>query len=274
MKLATPSFILDELAQKEFHLLVLLLDYDGTLVPIQRNPERAILSETARKLLYVLAHHPKVRLAVMSGRSCSDLKKLVRVPDVIYVGNHGAEICMNNRVLIDPQAKKARSLLKAVHEELGTKLRYLQGVFIEDKGLTLTVHYRNMRKGRVKDIKAAIAETLCELESEKKLEIRQGKKSLEIRPLGGRTKGGAALWIVRMSSRESALLRPGTTWRSKAAIIAIGDDRTDEDMFRDLPSNAITIHVGKEGQSSARFRLKSPRSVRDFLAGVERFLME
>jgi len=274
MKLATPSFILHKLEQKEFHLLLLLLDYDGTLVPIQRNPKRAILSESVRTLLHVLAHHPRVRLAVMSGRSCTDLKKLVQVPDVIYVGNHGAEIWMNNRIFIDPQAKKARSLLKAVHKGLATKLQYLRCILIEDKGLTLTVHYRNMRKGRVRDIKAALAETLSELGGETKLEIRQGKKSLEIRPLGARTKGDAALWIVRMSSGESAPSRPCTTWRSKAAVIAIGDDRTDEDMFLDLPSNAITIHVGKGGQSSARFRLKSPRSVRQLLAGVERLLRE
>lgn len=274
MKLATPSFVLDKLAQSKFHLLFLLLDYDGTLVPIQRDPERAILSESVRTLLYVLGHHPRVRLAVMSGRSCSDLKKLVQVPDVIYVGNHGAEICMNKRVSIDPQARKAQCLLRVIHKRLGSKLQHLQNVFVEDKGLTLTVHYRNMRKGRVRDIKAAIAETLCELEAGAKLEIRGGKKSLEIRPSGARTKGDAALRIVHMGTDTVAQLHLGATRQSKVAIIAIGDDRTDEDMFQDLPSDAITIHVGKGEKSSARFRFKNPQNVQEFLAGVERFLRE
>ena len=234
------------------HPLILLLDYDGTLTPIRRRPEQAMLSERTRELLRELAWRPGLLVGIVTGRSLSDIVKMAGLKEVWYAANHGLEIKFKNMDWIHPLARKNAPLLARVHQVLRQSLKAAQGVLVEDKTYTVSVHYRNLRGWPVSRVKKTVADAVQPHAG--KLKLSEGKKVLEIRPDIPWDKGKAALKIIALAHL-----------RQKPLVIYIGDDRTDEDAFRALNPSGITVRVGKKRKTEARYYIKDTAEVNKML---------
>jgi trehalose-phosphatase len=203
--------------------LLVAVDFDGTLAPIVPIPEAARLPTAARAALVRLALRPDTDLAIVSGRALEDLRPRVGIPDLYYAGNHGLEIEGPGIQEVHQEAALARPRISGCADELRSALALEQGVILEDKGLTLTVHYRqapdHAAAGRIRKlIRGACADRPG-------LRISEGKKVIEIRPAVEWDKGRATRFLLESLDVAAASLAP---------VIFIGDDRTDEDAFRAL----------------------------------------
>ena len=122
--------------------VALFLDFDGTLAPIVEDPATASLSAGVRETLARIAQQDGVITTVISGRAVEDVYIRIRLEGVIYAGNHGVEIFGRGLRFIEPEAEARRDRLRRLAEVVTAKIRNFQGVRVEDKGLTVSIHYR------------------------------------------------------------------------------------------------------------------------------------
>ena len=232
--------------------LFLLLDYDGTLTPIAARPEQALCSPEVRVLLEKLRDCPKVLLAIISGRSLEDIHAKVGVSGIIYVGNYGLEIenpAGIHRKRLSPAREKE---LGKIRQNLEERLRPIAGIFLEDKGPVLAVHYRNAPAGYSLQVQRIVKEILREWEDH--WQTISGKKIIEIQPHMDFNKGKTVQELLNGAPFPGLL------------SIYLGDDRSDEDAFQALPDQGISILVGPGSTpSAADYFLPDPSEVQDFL---------
>jgi len=238
----------------------LLCDYDGTLAPIAERPEMADLPESTRQLLQLLVSQRNIQLGIISGRSLVDLKNKVQVGGVIYAGNHGFEIEGPGLSFVNPLANEFKPFFRVIHQLLTFSLRTIKGVFVENKGLTLSVHYRQVEKEDTGYMKHTFERVINQTGAVNKLKIFSGKKVLEIKPAVDWDKGKAINLLIK---------KYGYTWKpSEVLPLYMGDDLTDEDGFMAVEKyeNGISIHVGNDlHRTAASYYLKSPDEVAEFL---------
>jgi trehalose-phosphatase len=230
--------------------ILLFLDFDGTLAPIASDPEDAALPGATRTALVSLSADENIKLVFISGRKLEDLERRVGVAGAIYAGNHGFEIEGPGIAYLHPESDFARPLIQSLESALRSLLTGVPGALVENKGLTLSVHYRRVPVDDFPAVARAVQAVSAAYGDS--MEQTMGRKIFEFRPRVGWHKGAAAAWI-----RE----RVGTP---DALPIYIGDDRTDEDAFRAL-DGAVTIHAGESQHTAAAYRLNGPQAVREFL---------
>lgn len=196
--------------------LALLIDIDGTISPIAPSSSEAYVEPECRSALQQLSQRLPL-VAALSGRPVAEAARMVGVPQMVYLGNHGLERWEQGQVV---PVEAAASLAWAV-EEAVVRLRRglrLYGIEIEHKGLTASIHYRNAEDaaGAYTAVEEAARGAIAGLP----LRARQGRQVLEIHPDIDLHKG----------SGVEALLQ---TYAPDAAIY-VGDDTTDIDAFRAL----------------------------------------
>jgi trehalose 6-phosphate phosphatase len=228
----------------------LFLDFDGTLVPIEADPRSPRLDESAMDTLQTLADHESVVTTIISGRAIEDLYTRIRLQGLIYAGNHGREIFGRNLRFVEPVAFAHQKKLELFCEDLRTELRTLDGVQVEFKGLTASVHYRQAAESSCLEIEAVVRDAAARTGGT--LQVNPGRKVFEISPRTGWHKGAAVQWINRQLGDDPTL------------TLYLGDDTSDEDAFRVL-EDAITIKVGPIPATNARYRLPDPAAVHQFL---------
>jgi trehalose-phosphatase len=244
--------------------LSILLDIDGTLAPIAPRPDQAKVPADTCKALERLIEIPDAHVAVVTGRSVNDGRRMVALKGLGVIGNHGFEILgEHDEVISEPAAITYVDVVRKAAKDLATLSDEVQGVVLEDKHWTLSVHYRLAARPAI----AALTERVHAVGKEHGLRVTRGKEVLELRPPLDVNKGTAAvLWVKRLGISSSA------------SVLYIGDDRTDEDAFRELRAafpKAITIRVGdpEHGETtSAEFRLETPAEVKDFLVALAEYL--
>jgi trehalose-phosphatase len=232
--------------------ILLLTDFDGTLTPITARPELANLSDHMRRLMKNLAHQRRFTLGVISGRALADLKVKMDVDDIIYAGNHGLEIEGPGIRFVNPVAEELKPILRVMHYVLSRSLAKIKGVFVENKGLSLSVHYRLAEDYQAKDVEAVVKKVVGGAETGQ-TRITSGKKVYEVRPAVAWDKGKA---INLLMNRFGKLKR-----RSGLMAMYFGDDLTDEDGFRMIENygNSVSVYIGEPNRkSSARYFLRSP----------------
>jgi len=227
---------------------VLLLDYDGTLTPIAPTPEQATLPAATRSVLRELSRHPRMTVAVISGRRLSELRRLVRVRNLIYIGNHGLEIWHEGRQAGVNVPRPFQEAVACIRSQLTSLVADIPGALVEDKGLSISLHYRLVPTRLEMHLKAVFLRDVLPLVRASGLTVLHGKKVMELRPRLNWTKGHAALWVMKQIRRRSVL------------PIYIGDDLTDEDAFGALPEG-ITIRVGAHAESKARYYVRDVKEV-------------
>ncbi|GAI31389.1 unnamed protein product, partial [marine sediment metagenome] len=223
---------------------LILLDYDGTLIPFSAKPEKVRPSDEVRKLLKKLAKDPKNEVVLISGRDKHTLEKWFGGLKIGLVAEHGAWAKEK-----DKQWEMIETLSSDWKEEVRPILElYVDrtpGSFVEEKEFSLVWHYRKADP-RLGELRAReLVNDLLNLTANLNLQVLEGSRVVEVKN-AGINKGGAALrWISRK------------TWDF---ILAIGDDLTDEDVFKVLPATAWSIRVGVSA-SLAKFNLGSTSQV-------------
>lgn len=224
--------------------VALFLDFDGTLAELRPHPgDVGPLDPALRRVLRRLAEHERFSIFVISGRTLAELRRLVPVPGVRLLGLHGWE----GRDV--PSLRAERQLLQRAKRLLDQRLADTPEVWAEDKGLGLAVHYRGAPQRAVQKARAVVRDVLGTLGPP--IQLIRGHKVWEFLPRQISGKGSAV----------SALLSqlPGPT-----LAIFVGDDTTDESAFKVL-RRGLTIHVGTNHRTVARFFLRDPKEVKMFL---------
>lgn len=252
---------------------MLFLDYDGTLTPIVETPNQAIIPSETKDLLEQLSRKPKCKLAIISGRALKDIKNIVGIKNIIYAGNHGLEIEGPKIKFAIPVSPDYRAILKKIKKSLNIKISSISGAFIEDKGLSLSLHYRLTDKKDIPLLKGIFSKVVSpylgrnksqepqpNLVSWDNIRIKSGKMVLEIGPAVKWDKGKVVLWL---SAKQKAVLN-----RKSIIPIYIGDDRTDEDAFKAIKNKGLSIFVGKPKHSQSNYYLKNTREVVEFLKQI------
>ena len=236
--------------------ILLLFDYDGTLTPIAARPEDALLPEEARERLTALAAHPRCIAGIVSGRSLAALAVLANIDGLIHAGNHGMEIQGPGLDFTHPQAVSGREVLSRVQADLSGALAHVPGILVEDKGLTLTVHFRATPEPLAGQVDDVVTETAKPYVESGQLRLTRGKMVVEVRPAIAWDKGKAIEKIYR-HSRQSG--NPG----DGPFPVYFGDDRTDEDGFRAVQEmGGLAVFVGEPRQGTvALHQLDSPDEV-------------
>lgn len=237
----------------------LCLDYDGTLAPLVADPATACLSATMRHVLAALLQHPRYLVAIVSGRSLTDLRTRIDCQVPYLAGNHGLELVGPETAYCHPDAQRLRSELLGLADTLQRGLAEFPGVWVEDKGLTLTVHWRRVPPVGVPVVQRRVLCLVRPALEARQVILRAGKDILEVRPQVPWDKGDAVRWIVTHMHRS----RPGTT----GFVMYMGDDETDEDAFRAVRTTGAGIVVGHARRfSSAHYALDSVEQTAQFLA--------
>lgn len=233
--------------------IFLLLDFDGTLTPIVKRPREAELSPEMEGILKFLAKKKGFEVAIISGRSLSDLKQKIKIRNIIYVGNHGLEIERKGKNFIYPQASKSIPTMKELKKILKARLGSIKGTIVEDKRVGLAVHYRMVKNSDVPELKRTVRQIFRPFMEKGKIKIGYGKKILEAKSPIMWDKGKAASMLLDSFKQEKPL------------SIYLGDDKTDEDAFSALDGKGITVFVGKPRKSKAKFFLRNVGEVGIFL---------
>jgi trehalose-phosphatase len=238
------------------HFFPLLLDYDGTLTPIVSRPELALCPPEVKALLEKLQDLPNVYIAIISGRSLEDIREKIGIPQITYIGNHGLSIQnpagIHNKRL-SPERQKE---FGKISQELRESLEKIPGIVFENKGLIFAIHYRNSRMKDIARIRQIVREKVEELKERWRISL--GKMVLEVIPKVDFDKGQAVRSLLKNFSPRGLL------------PFYLGDDQTDEDAFRVMKRQGITVYVGPgKTNSEAEYYLEKPTEVEIFLRRCE-----
>jgi len=232
------------------HILT-ALDYDGTLAPIAETPEEAAVPPETAAVVRELASGSHATVAIVSGRSVADLRLRMAEPNLILAGNHGLEIEGPGISFVHPGAWELRDQVDFACWDLEAALESLPGVRMERKGLTATVHYRQMPKDLAGWIDATVLAVTRPYRS--RLIVKRALKAWEIRPRVQWNKGSAIRFLLRWMRAPRPLL------------ICAGDDAADEDMYG-VMGDAISIRIGTCVSTLARYSAGGPEELGRFLA--------
>jgi trehalose 6-phosphate synthase/phosphatase len=225
---------------------LLLLDYDGTLMPFFPRPEGAQPTENLLALLTGLSADPKNKVVIISGRCRATLESWLGSIDLGLVAEHGAWLKEKDWELLEPVVNEWKEEIRTILE---MHMDRTPGSFIEEKECSLVWHYRKadaaLASIRARELKDALLHLTTNLD----LGVLEGSKVMEIKHIGINKGRAVQRWL------------PKEQWDF---VLAIGDDVTDEDIFAVLPESAYSIKVGL-GPSKARFNIASQHEVRELL---------
>jgi len=248
---------------KEIFSLVpfgLLTDIDGTISEIAPSPGDARVTTECRESLAVLVQHVAV-VAAVSGRSVEDARKMVGIDEMVYIGNHGYETWSDGKLMAAPGVEGYSDRIKVVLKEFN-RLISMDGLIIENKGFTASIHYRRCRNSD--DVYAAIIPVIDKLAIDNGLKVNHGKMVVELRPPLDISKGTSVISLIGK--------------RGLCGAVYLGDDMTDVDVFNafhrtELPFRGLTIGVvgeetAPEVENEADFTVNGVRDVERFLRQV------
>ena len=240
-------------AAQEAGTVRLLLDYDGTLVPLARAPHLAQPDSELLGLLEALAVTPGVGLDIVSGRSHDILEEWFGHLDASLWAEHGFWHRPGLRMPWRSALPIAPAWMRRVRPILDQFVAMTPGTHVEVKSASLAWHFRTAPREfglrQAHELRMLLGDVL----SNQPLEVLEGKKVIEVR-VRGMGKGS-------VGEQVAAAVAPTTT------LLAVGDDVTDEELFRSLPSAAVTVAVGPR-RSAAKFHLDDHRAVRRILRRI------
>ena len=202
------------------HPCGLFSDVDGTLSAIAATPDAATLLPGVAELL-TQARASFSLVVAISGRASDDARRLVGVPGLLYIGNHGLESLAEDdaRVEVRPEAQPwVRAINQTLASIQGPLTDRYPGLLIERKGVTASIHLRRLTEPR--QAEAAIYDEIVAAAIPKGLRVTRGKLVIELRPPLAFDKGVAIESVIRARGLLGALY--------------LGDDQTDIDAFRAL----------------------------------------
>jgi len=230
------------------------LDFDGTLAEIAPTPADVSFSEPRQRWLKDFHSLPGCSVGIVSGRPISELKRLVGLDQIFYVGCHGLEwaapddtanLSWPNRVIVDA--------LRSLREEMRRAMADADGIILEDKGIALALHFRQAEDDTAWTARQEFVRAVHGHQQQGvKLELLAGKDVIEVKPTG--------------MTKTDAITQILAQYASTALPIYIGNDRSDEAAFAAIAENGMAILVEEKPRKSASARfLKNPTEVYLFL---------
>jgi len=229
---------------------LLLLDYDGTLVPLQATPQRARPDAELLELLHDLTADARNQVVIISGRDRHTLTQWLGHLPLDFIAEHGVWLRRAGQDWTLFQEGLRADWKPELRLLLEQYVRRTPGSFIEEKDYSLAWHYRRADAGLAELRARELLGHLGFLTANTELQALEGHKVIEVKHAGLHKGTAAARWLSPH--------RPDF-------ILALGDDRTDEDTFAALPPTAYTVKVGRAPRSRARFGLPGPTEVRALL---------
>jgi len=227
---------------------LLLLDYDGTLVSFSKDPEKVFPDKALLEILEKLCKSASNEVVIISGRKKQTLQEWLGHLNISMVAEHGVWLKYKNTdwEMIEPLDATWKMEISPILELYVDRT---PGSFIEEKEYSLVWHYRKTDPGQGEIRVRELVNHLVYMTSNLNLQILEGNKVVEIKNSGVNKGHAASRWI----NREK--------WEF---ILAMGDDWTDEDIFKSLPETAYSIKVGFVS-TEAKYKIKSPTEVRQLL---------
>jgi len=243
---ATEQSIISRYAKTQKRII--FLDYDGTLVDFKSNIDQASPDDDLHDILRNLCEDPSNHIVLISGRKHENLDKWFDDYDIDLVAEHGAWFKKQGT-----RWHKLPGLSAQWKQEIApileTYVDRTPGSFIEEKSYSLVWHYRKAQKGLGELRAGELMNNLKYVANDRGLQLLPGDKVVEVKNVEI-NKGKAALTMVDNENYDF--------------IMALGDDYTDEDIFKSLPDSAITIKIGNN-VSAAKFYLRTPTEARRLL---------
>jgi trehalose 6-phosphate synthase/phosphatase len=236
---------------------LLLLDYDGTLIPFVRNHSQARPGQTVLSLLESLAGDPANDVVLVSGRDQQTLEGWFGSLPIHLVAEHGF---LSRKAGGDWRATKVipgdwKDRLLPVLELFADRL---PGASVEQKQYSLVWHYRGADPEQGEPFAHELVDNLNALTGNVDIQVMQANKAIEVR-IAGINKGTVAQDLIAEGGYDF--------------ILAIGDDRTDEDLFAALPERAYSVKVGGV-RSHAKYSCANVEEVHRVLGMLARWSLE
>lgn len=251
---------LDEIEKAALHKeLFVALDFDGTLAPINNDPDAVDISSEMKKRLKNLA--ARCRVAIVTGRDLGDIRERVGLEELYYSGSHGFEIAgPPGSGLFFEVGQDFLPALESAEESLAGLIENIPGAVLQRKRFSISVHYRLVEESLVARLKNEVDDVVKGLNG---LVSRPDKKAIEILPGMKWNKGYALLWLL-----EAMGMNPENSF-----AISLGDDVTDEDAFRAVKGRGAGIIVmGTEPpqETFADYRIATTAEAGRFIEILER----
>ncbi|MBK7256772.1 MAG: bifunctional alpha,alpha-trehalose-phosphate synthase (UDP-forming)/trehalose-phosphatase [Ignavibacteriae bacterium] len=233
------------------HHRLILLDYDGTLVPFAPDPQESRPDRDLIGLLEALAADLRNTLVLVSGRDRGTLEEWFGTIPMHLVAEHGTWIkeYAGAWELLKPLPREWKERIFPILEHYADRL---PGSRIEEKEYSVVWHYRNAHPEQAQLLAGELTDHLVAFTANIDVQILQGKKVIEVRNAGIHKGVAARHWMAK---------------EEYEFVLGIGDDWTDEDLFKVLPPTAYSIKVGI-ANSHARYNLGGIDEVHDLLRAL------
>ncbi|GGF21665.1 bifunctional alpha,alpha-trehalose-phosphate synthase (UDP-forming)/trehalose-phosphatase [Hymenobacter cavernae] len=256
--LATTKLDADVLQQmieqyKSAEQRLLFLDYDGTLAPFNKNPQKARPDEDLLQLLRALSADKRNRVVIISGRDRNTLQEWLGHLPLDFIAEHGVWFKAEGDEWSMAQGLRNDWKLE-IRPILDMHVSRTAGSFIEEKDYSLVWHYRRADAELAAVRARELTSHLNFMATNNDLQVMEGNKVVEVKSAGVNKGLAAARWL--------------TNYPDATFILALGDDRTDEDTFRAMPEEAFTVKVGGTGRSLARYNINNTNEVRRTLRAL------
>ncbi len=238
--------------------LQLMIDFDGTLAPLSSKPNTAKLPQANRHLVQLLAEHPDIEVAIISGRSMEDLRRLCPLEGVIYAADHGIRMQLfNQRCIWFGNIWKIQETVTNIYKRLRAEVKHLgDGVLVENKPYSVAMHYRMASRAAATEAKELFRKLAPPLNPENDFHFITGSEVLEFRPKDLH-KGIPVRYLIDVARARDAL------------PIFIGDDTTDEDGFEAIQHQGMGIKVGHSQTTHATYWIKDQTEVKQLLEWLQ-----
>lgn len=228
-----------------------IFDLDGTLLDIAPRPDAVQVPHTLLETLTRLMAQSGGQVAIVSGRALPDLIRLLPIPTLTLVGNHGAEARWNGQRVEFAVEGFDRQAIDRIRTPLQPLPWVFPGLQVEDKGWTVSVHVRQVAD----NLQEQVEQTLRKLTRDSELYLRPAQACWEIGSRQGATKGDAVRWLRQR-------------WPNPEPLAIFGDDVTDEDAFNAKGPRDITVIVGSRRPTRAQYCLDSPAELRHLIGHI------
>jgi trehalose-phosphatase len=253
---STPPHIAERIAQAA--RLWLFLDYDGTLADFAPTPDHVDTRPEIVELVTRLAEHPRIRVAVVSGRRLSHVEKLVPVADALLAGTYGVELRTPEGDRINRVDEGTiRPVLDLIKTRWAELMEERHGFFLEDKGWALALHARFADDAEAEGVLNSARRVAVELATSDLFRVLGGHKFLEIGPK------------LAHKGKTVAYLLDRYPWPD-ALPVYLGDDDKDEEAFgvvKEQDGIAILV-AATPRETQADHRLASPQAARQWLEAL------
>jgi trehalose-phosphatase len=255
--LAAPPWVKERLSQAKF--VQLFLDYDGTLADFAPTPEDVSPDPVLIDLIRRLAQHPKIQVAVISGRRLAQIRELLPIQESWLAGTYGIELLTPEGGRVEPlKFDTIRPVLAELKPRWEALIAGRQGVYLEDKGWSLALHARFADEAVARDVILAARQSAAQF-------IDPGDRAGVFREHGGPRFYEICPAVAHKGRAVQYLL--GHSPSSESLPIYLGDDYNDEDAFEVVKANGgiavLVLHEPR--QTRADFRLENPTAARQWL---------